>query len=54
MYKFTGIHTYAYWSSTTVSEINSARAWYVFLDIGYAGYDYKSCHCYVWPVRAGQ
>jgi len=49
---FTGVQSNVYWSSTT-SANGTTFAWYVYMDLGYVDYGYKSNNGYVWPVRGG-
>jgi len=46
---FTDVQPDFYWSST---EYDTASAWYVDLNLGYAGDSYKLNDYYVWPVRS--
>jgi len=50
---FINVMTSTYWTSTT-SESDSERAWWVSFHNGVTGWDgYKTGTCYVWPVRGG-
>lgn len=51
---FTGIQSWAYWSSTTEQPGTTLQAWYVILVGGYVSSAGKSSEGYVWPVRGGQ
>jgi len=50
---FSGVHSYYYWSSTTVA-FGPNSAWAVTLDGGFTAFVTKDDTFYVWPVRGGQ
>ena len=51
---FSGVESYAYWSSTTV-VFSTDDAWLVFLYFGYVIHVNKDSNdLYVWPVRGGE
>jgi hypothetical protein len=54
MYKFTGVQSDWYWSSTTVAAILPAVAWAVHLGGGDVLAVSKTGSYHVWPVRGGQ
>ena len=53
MYKFTGVQSGFYWSSTTYA-VNTGVAWFVSLYYGDVSFGVKTYANYVWPVRGGQ
>ena len=55
LYAFTGVQSYAYWSSTTDADYPLVPyAWYVYLPNGFVSSASKTSTFYVWPVRGGQ
>jgi hypothetical protein len=53
MYKFTGVQSNNYWSSTT-NAVSTFSAWNVDLNDGNVLNSVKTFTYYVWPVRGGQ
>jgi len=50
---FINVLSYGYWSSTT-HVMETAQAWYVYMNTGNVGNYYKTGYNLVWPVRGGQ
>jgi len=53
MYKFTGVQSDNYWSSST-GAVSTGGAYLVSLGFGFVSFSSKSYMNYVWPVRGGQ
>ena len=51
---FTGVQSWAYWTSTASADINSSYVWFVSFYYGYVDAYFNTSTYYVWPVRGGQ